>query len=562
MIMNTEKSKSRKSMSEKWHAINWKEVYLFVETKQNDIAIAMMGNDLKKVYQIQRSLIESFEARALSVRKVVTNSGGKTSGVDNVVLNSPQQYYEMIVEAREIIRNPKQYIAKPLRRVLIPKANGDKRPLGIPTIRDRIIQAIYHLAVDPAVEAKSDRFSFGFRKKRSTHDAIAHFRNYMDKKVSPRLVLEADITKCFDRIDHGFLMEHTPICDKSVLYQWLTSGVIEQGKFRQTEGGTPQGGIISPTLCNVALNGLEDTIKSTFKDPSKRTSAKIQVIRYADDVVITGKNEEILEKCREKMEEFIGKRGLQLNQTKTRISRIEEGIDLLGFNISRQLWKSGMNRRNQQPDTLIIKPTEKSVKSIKEKITKAFKELDTMDTIIMKLNPILRGWIEHKRISWHSAKIFLQLNVFIWNMIRTKFVKSRYGRSSQRMNYKEIKGDRGWTGKSGKVLLDPIKINTIRCRPMKVDLNPYLTENKEYFDKKKELRILSAIRTKLFRKYDNKCAVCQQTLLGSEKVEIHHIKPKTEGGSNTINNLMPLHRICHIKVTHDKKKKNNWNVKE
>lgn len=179
----------------------------------------MMNDNIKKVYQIQRSLIESFEARAAAVRKVITNSGGKTPGVDGKVLNSPQQYYEMIIEAREIIRNPKKYVAKPLRRVLIPKTNGDTRPLGIPTIKDRVIQAIYHLAIDPAVEAKSDKFSFGFRKRRSTHEAVAHFRNYMDKRVSPRLVLEADITKCFDKIDHNFLMKHTPICDKTVLEQ-------------------------------------------------------------------------------------------------------------------------------------------------------------------------------------------------------------------------------------------------------------------------------------------------------------------------------------------------------
>lgn len=547
---------SQESNASKWHAINWKEVYQKVEEKQNNISIAMMENNLKLMYQLQRSLIDSFEARAMAIRKVVTNSGGKTPGIDNVTLDSPEQYYDMIAEIWLVVKNPRTYKAEPLKRVLIPKANGDLRPLGIPTIKDRVVQALYHLAVDPAVEAKSDKYSFGFRKKRSTHDAIAYFRHYMDKSVSPRLVLEADISKCFDRIDHEFLMKHTPICDKSVLRQWLESGVIEQGKYRQTNEGTPLGGIISPTLCNIALNGLEETIKSQFKDPGKRTSSKVQVIRYADDVVITGKNEEILSKCKQIMEKFIGERGLQLNQTKTRISNIEDGIDLLGFNISRKVWRTGMNRTNQQKDVLIIKPTLKAMKSIREKIAKTFKEMNTMDQIIMKLNPILRGWIEHKRISWHSTEAFIDLNKYIWERVRTKFIKGRPGRTSQRRNYKDVKGDSGWIGQSGKVLLDPIKINTIRYKIMKIDLNPYLLENREYFEKKKESRVLSAIRSKLFKRYDNKCEVCNQSLLGFEKVEIHHIKPRKEGGSNDIRNLKPLHRICHIKVTHDKQ--NNW----
>lgn len=537
--------------SQRWHSLNWKEIYRVVEEKQNAIASAMIKNDTKAVYQIQRLLVTSFEARALAVRKVITNTGGKTPGIDNIILDKPEQYYDMIKEILEIVQQPGEYIAKPIRRILIPKENGGTRPLGIPTIKDRIVQAVYHLAVDPAVETRSDKFSFGFRKKRSTHDAIAYFRNYMDKTISPRWVLEADITKCFDKINHEYLLKHTPICDKNVLKQWLKSGAIEQGKYRPTQEATAQGTIISPTLCNVALNGLEETIKNQFRDPSKRTSAKIQVIRYADDVVITGKNKEILEKARQIMEEFIGKRGLQLNKTKTRISDITDGIDLLGFNVSRKLFKSNMNRKNSQQDVLIIKPSNKSILSIRNKITKAFKELNTMDEIIMKLNPILRGWIEHKRISWHSQTTFRNLNKFIWEQVRTKFVKSKPARSSQRINYKEIKGEGGWTSRSGKVLLDPMKISTIKFRLMKLDLNPYLIENKKYFEEKKESRILSAIRSKLFKKYDNKCTVCQQSLLGNEIIEIHHIKLKKEGGTNSIRNLMPLHRICHIKITHE-----------
>lgn len=199
--------------------MDWKAAYQETSKLQNEIARSAEACDHKRVFDLQRKLVQSFKARALAVRKTVTNSGGKTPGVDKVVLDSPEKYYKMIERLREIVTQPKMYKAKPLRRVLIPKPNGGERPLGIPTVEDRAIQALYHMAVDPAVESKSDKNSFGFRKERSTHDAVAYFRLYMDKRVSPQWVLEADISKCFDRIDHEFLMKHTPICDKNVLKQ-------------------------------------------------------------------------------------------------------------------------------------------------------------------------------------------------------------------------------------------------------------------------------------------------------------------------------------------------------
>ena len=218
----------------------------------------------------------------------------------------------------------------------IPKPNSpkEKRPLGIPTMIDRAMQALYHLGVDPAVETTSDPNSYGFRKHRSTHDAITAIRSLLDKSTHPRWILEADISKCFDRIDHEFLMKHTPICHKHVLQSWLKSGIMEQLNYHDTEEGTPQGGIMSPTLCNVALNGIEEIIKKA--NPKKKgISSGVHTIRYADDMIITGRTREVVIKNKTILTEFLAARGLELNEKKTLVTHIRKGFDFLGFNIRR-----------------------------------------------------------------------------------------------------------------------------------------------------------------------------------------------------------------------------------
>lgn len=543
-------NKEEQTDANKWQNIDWKKVNSEIASMQDNLVkLVINKRSRSEIYNAQRKLIESFAARAMAVRKVITNAGRKTAGVDGITLNNPGQYYRAIDWLNKTIRNPKNYQASPIRRVLIPKGNGEKRPLGIPTINDRIVQAIYLLAVDPIVEQTSDRNSFGFRKERSTIDAVINFRNYMDKKVSPEWILEADISKCFDRISHEWLLENTPICDKNILKQWLKSGVMHQGKLSATELGTPQGSIISPTLANIALNGLEDYVKKAFPR-NDADNPKVKVIRYADDVVITGKNREILLKCKTLMEKFIAERGLQLNQTKTKITNIHEGIDFLGFNIIKKPWRRGLNRKSLRTHILIIRPTSKGITKVIGKIRDAFKRNKKMTDIIIELNPILRGWCEHKRISWHSTKAFSKLNLILWNQIRSKFVKRKAKTTSMRRNYRKIRLSRGWGDKNGRKLFDPAQVKTVKVRAKKTELNPYLLEHQEYFKARKDLRLLNKLKERLFVRYKGICVVCEQKLNNGEKVEIHHIKPKKLKGTNSIRNLQPLHRLCHIKITH------------
>lgn len=541
------------SAAQLWHKIDWKEVNKKVAELQEAILKAYQTEKMATVYKLQRKLILSFEGRAKAVRKVVTNSGGKTPGIDNEKVNCPAQYFDKIKWLKTVVESPKNYKASPLKRVYIPKpGKKELRGLGIPTINDRIVQAIYHMAIDPVVEEKSDINSFGFRKERSTHDAIIYFKNYMDKHYAPRWVLEADIKKCFDRISHYFLMENTPICDKQVLEQWLKSGVINEGSFENTEEGTPQGGIISPTLCNIALNGLEETIKNSVKW-EKKVSPGIKIIRYADDIVITGKSRETLEIILPKLKEFLTIRGLTLSEEKTKITPIEQGIDLLGFNIRRQKWHWKYNDKNAQKDVLIVKPSQKGIINIKSKIKQTIKNSNKMEEVVGKLNPILRGWAEHKRITPHARKAFFLVDNYVWEMLRSKFIRSKPGQRVVDDNYKKIYKGRGrWGDKNGILILNLARVGSKQLRMKQLNWNPYLIENQEYFAKHRQTQLLTNLKQKLFKKYKDTCPVCQETLNNGEIIEIHHKTPENKKGSNKLTNLEPVHRICHMKRSHEK----------
>jgi RNA-directed DNA polymerase len=295
---------------------------------------------------------------------------------------------------------------------MIPKNNSNEmRPLGIPTLMDRAVQAVYHLGVDPAVESRSDPNSFGFRKGRSQHDAIAYIRTWLDKTYSPEYLLETDIAKCFDKISHDYLMKATPICHKNVLKEWLKSGYVYEGKFFKTEEGTPQGGIISPTLCNIALNGIETKIREVYpvNKTMKGGKPKVYVCRYADDMVITGSQKETLVEVKEIVKTFLAERGLEIKEAKTRIGTIYDGFDFLGFNISRKKYNPFLNKHTNQPTVLIIKPSDKAIKAIKSKIREMISKNPNIAKLISEINPVLRGWANYFSISYHSQKTFIKI---------------------------------------------------------------------------------------------------------------------------------------------------------
>ena len=242
-----------------WNAIDWRKVDKSIRRLQARIVKAQREGRHGKVKALSRILTRSFAGKALAVKRVTENKGRKTAGVDGVLWNSPTQKARAVRELR-----PEGYRVKPLRRVYIPKSNGKMRPLGIPTMKDRAMQALYLLALDPVAECRADRTSFGFRRKRSCADAEEYGFARLSRKDAPQWILEGDIKGCFDNISHDWLVKNVPV-EKRILRQWLKAGYMEGGCFFDTESGTPQGGIISPVLANMALDGLERLLEPVDK---------------------------------------------------------------------------------------------------------------------------------------------------------------------------------------------------------------------------------------------------------------------------------------------------------
>ena len=482
--MNTEQSACASSgQAETWEQLNWTQCERHVRRLQARIVKATREGRWGKVKALQRLLTHSFSGRALAVKRVTENQGKRTSGVDGQVWKSPAARYKAIGMLRR-----HGYQPLPLRRVYIPKANGKTRPLGIPTMKDRAMQALYLLALEPIAETTGDPNSYGFRPKRSTADAIEMCHLALCRKTSAAWVLEGDIRGCFDNINHEWMLRHIPT-DKVMLQKWLKAGFVENRVLFPTEAGTPQGGIISPVLANLTLDGLGRLLKENFRVKiinGQRFHPKVNLVRYADDFIITGATKELLEnEVRPLVEQFLRDRGLQLSPEKTCITHIEQGFDFLGQNLRKFDGK------------LIIRPSKKNTHNFLEKVRKLVRQNRGASQVhlIGQLNPVIRGWVNYHR---HIVALQTFKNVekalwhTLWRWAKRRhpgrphgWIASQYWRFGGRRAW-EFAADTGERTPAGKPvwlrLVYPTETKIRRHVKIRADANPLDPQWRGYFE--------------------------------------------------------------------------------
>ena len=455
-----------------WQTIQWRKVIQNVSRLQKRIAKAVKNKQWGKAKALMFMVSKSFYAKLLAVFRVSTNKGGSTPGVDGIIWSNP---FEKLEAAKNL--KTRGYCTKPLRRIYIPKKNGKKRPLSIPTMHDRAMQTLYRIALEPVAETTADRNSYGFRPRRSCNDAIAQCFLSLCRKISGQWVFEADIKACFDNIRHDWILKNIPI-NKTILKKWLNAGYIEKKQLFPTVKGTPQGGTISPMIMNMVLDGLETAIMNKYPRWKRQ---KVNFIRYADDFVITAIDKEtITEGIIPLVKAFLIERGLELSPEKSKITHINDGFDFLSQNVRKYNGK------------LIIRPSKDAVQSFKNKIKKVMRENRGIPAhaLIRKLNPIIRGWSNyHKGIC--AKRTFARLGTFIYWQLK-RWAKYQHGNKNRWWIYHRYFHDNHFTDQRiSKRGIEHHRLYRISYIPIKYHVkvkgkaNPFLPEYDKYFMKRR-----------------------------------------------------------------------------
>lgn len=542
-----------------WYGLDWQAINRNVRRLQVRIVQATKASRWGKVRALQRLLTHSYSGKVLAVRRVTENNGKKTPGVDNEIWDTPEKKTQAVHALQR-----RGYQPQPLRRVYIPKSDGRAmRPLGIPTMKDRAQQALHLLALDPVVETTADNNSYGFRQQRSCADAMEQCFKILSRP-NPQWILEGDIKSCFDRISHDWLLAHVPM-DRAILQKWLKSGYMEKHVLHETTDGTPQGGIISPVLSNCALDGLEWLLKEKFptNKPLSSFGGKfpcVNLLRYADDFIITGRTQELLEgEIKPLVEQFLQKRGLELSPVKTVITHVEKGFDFLGQNV-----------RKYPNGKLLIKPSKKNVKTFLGGIRKTIKAALGMSAadVIHELNPKIRGWANyHRHVVSKRTYIRVDHEIFssLWRWARrrhpnknTRWRKQKYFALHRGHDWSFFGETCDDEGQPSQVWLCHARSTPIK-RHVKVkgDANPYDPAYATYFEQREGTHMQATFRgtrTLRFLWYEQSglCPVCNTTITRLTGWRLHHCVPRVLGGSHSAENRVLLHPECHDRVQHQR----------
>ena len=558
--------------SENWNSVNWRKVQLRVWRIQKKIYDYSRRNEKEEIFKLQKVLLSLLEAKLLAVRKVTQdNRGKKTAGVDGVRLLAPAKRFELAYSLKIDGR------CDPIKRRLIPKPGNSKelRPLGIPTIRDRAKQALALLALEPEWEAKFEKNNYGFRPGRRPHDAIEAIHSSINK--SPKYVLDGDIRKCFDQINHEALLEKLDTF--SILHRqvraWLKAAILMQGDTIFPQKGTPQGGVLSPLLANIALHGIENRLSDWIAEipafspgghriskPNRRK--RLLFVRYADDLVVLHPDKEIIESAKTLIEEFLETMGLEIHEGKTRIAHTYSSVDdkeprfkFLGFWIRNYLvGKTQRGKRGAEYKTF-IRPHPKNISEVLQKTKEILRQSRDITIVIERLNPVIRGWANYfstvaskKTFSAIDSKLMTQL--MRWGRrkhptrskawIRNKYLFRDKKNEKSRLRF-------GYIGKNQEIIGIQYFAETSIVRHTKVpDIKSIYDNDLVYWSTRGRAlgnRAFSKSILRVLRSQDYQCTICGLKFLPGDVIEIDHIVPKAFGGSDRYDNLQALHGHCH-----------------
>ena len=577
--MNKPNSDSQQN-TEGWKAINWRTAERYVFKLQKRIYAASRSGDVKRVRKLQKTLMRSWSNKVLSVRRVTQdNTGKKTAGVDGIKALSPAARFELVKQLKLTGKS------RPTRRVWIPKPGRDeKRPLGIPTMYDRALQAVVKAAFEPEWEAVFEPNSYGFRPGRSCHDAIKQIKNCIQGEA--KFVLDADIAKCFDRINHERLLQKLRIKGKvrRQVKAWLKSGVIDQGAFTATSEGTPQGGVISPLLANIALHGLEETLKqyaetldiryNTGRMRSYRDKRKsLSVIRYADDFVVLHKDKAVIQRCREIISDWLAGIGLELKTEKTRLTHTlypelsedgKAGFDFLSHHI--QQYPAGKYRSNKNAEgrilgfNTLITPSKKASKVHLEQVGRLIRKhrSSPQAALIKDLNPVIRGWTSYFTNSDAQTVGELSKQDRLTYLKLRRWAKRRCGNISDGHTkyWTSIDGN-NWVFATRSGEANPLRLllhkefssSSTDYVKVKSDKSPFDGDLVYWSSRLGTHPEMPHRKAKLLKQQKGKCPWCELRFQEWDVMEVDHKVPRVLGGKDEWKNLQLLHRHCHDEKT-------------
>ena len=535
-----------------WDGVNWHHANCLVSNLRRRIFRASQQGDFGRVRNLQRLMLRSYSNVVLSVRRVTqVNKGKDTPGVDKLVVKTPEARWKLV----QRLCRYQPWRAKPVRRVYIPKAGGKRRPLGIPVIADRALQAMVKNALEPEWEAKFEGSSYGFRPGRGCHDAMARVFSIARSYGRKGWVLDADIKAAFDRISPTFIYERlADFPGRELVKQWLKAGVVEDGEWRATELGVPQGSVIGPLLANIALHGMEQVLGISYNSQGAiHRDSKWSVVRYADDFLVFARTEEDVVQAKEWLTVWLAKRGLSFSEEKTRIAHVKEGFDFLGFNVRRY--------RTIRADRLggwklFIKPSRSSIHKFKRKLKELWRSLRGLgaDAVVGLLSPVIRGWANYFRIGV-AKRVFINLDAWMFGRLRRyvlrkhprknwQWLKKRYfGKLHPERSDCWVFGDK----KTGRYLLKLAWTAIRRHVPVEGRASPDDPSLRFYWASRNKRQLVDLPKTqrKLARRQDGLCVVCLQSLLNDEALHVHHVVPKSRGGTDSLQNLVLVHLYCH-----------------